>query len=495
MAARAKTAVLTQDDFLQTIAMVNPQAETRSHRDTLQELSRTRTSSWNNTLEKNRYAAATAKVSRQAQLEEALAILDEQETAYHQEQHRKSLNRASNILYQGDQRVKEMHTAISLSATIKEREAQMVLNRRKREMMNEVEAQNIELIKAEHARALQREIDEQNIRKQMASEQRRMNQEQYSALAERKKIERYEEIKEGEAMKVAVALSNAELDEQARLRAEAVKKSNYENAAHLREQLAFKAEQARLDVEFDKKIEQEAEERDALAARRKAFEKARAEERKRILETQAKRLFDQRAALEKQEEDRSQRELEEIMRREDLKHQTDAQRKIAQQQQMVQVRAQQLVRKRQLKEQQEAEDAQINSQWREAQARFEREEQDILRLERQKALEVRRANAQKIIVDRNRDYDEAARDRAEVEEYKYRQQEELAIYEGWVDSQLEEARAKGRSLVPLYKTFDVQHKREAGLTLNPARLKQKLAAPVVPPTASKSVKSKGSPKP
>ena len=40
-------------------------------------------------------------------------------------------------------------------------------------MMNEVEAQNIELIKAEHARALQREIDEQNIRKQMASEQRR----------------------------------------------------------------------------------------------------------------------------------------------------------------------------------------------------------------------------------------------------------------------------------------------------------------------------------
>lgn len=421
-------------------------------------------------------------------MDEALQILDEQEAAYQQEKARKIINRANNMMYQGDQRVKEMHSAVVLSATLKEREAQMAMNRRKRQMKAEAEAQEAELIRDQHSRALQRELDEQKMNRMMSAEQRRINQEQFTHLAERKRVERFEEMREAETMRQAVAQTNAELEEQRLQRQEAIKKSARENASALKAQQQARIDKARLDALEEHKIEEQAKERENLEHKRRAFEMERAAARQAVLTEQAQRLFDSLTIKESREQERVEREQARIAAQFEEKERQLAERKKKLQEETLRVRSQQLARKRVTKQAEAEAAARVNAQWAESIARLEEEEKIVAELEKQQTAAVKRENLRRAALSREKEYAEAERELQESAEYKRRLAEDTAVYEDWVDRHLQEARAKARPLVPIYKTLDMQRDREAGLVLGAAMPKRGSLAPTKP-----QANAKGSP--
>jgi len=358
-----------------------------------------------------------------------------------------------------------MHSAVVLSATLKEREAQMAMSRRKREMEAEAEAMHVEMIRAEHTRALQRELDEQALQKQMNAEQRRINQEQYAYVADRKRVERHEELREAEVMRQAVMATNAEVEEQRLKRLELQRKSAKDNAAALHLQHQAKLERARLDYLEEQKFENEARERENLELRRKEFEKERQEQRNRTLEAQGKKLEAISVAQHAREGERIARDQAAIQEKKDIEERAQLEKKKVLQEEVIQQRSLQVARKRVTREKEEAEAAKLNVAWKSAIARLEWEEKEVMRLEREKVTAIRLENQRQIVAKRQKEYAEAELELRQYAEYRNRLAEDTSTYEEWVDRQLQEAREKQRNLIPMYKTLDQQRVREKGMAL------------------------------
>ncbi|XP_061413344.1 cilia- and flagella- associated protein 210 [Lethenteron reissneri] len=88
------------------------------------------TQKWTNTLEAQRDQKLAAFTLRKEQEEEARKRLDVEEAKFQAEQRRQALERARTLQYHQTERVRGLHSALQLTETLKEREAQLELKGR-----------------------------------------------------------------------------------------------------------------------------------------------------------------------------------------------------------------------------------------------------------------------------------------------------------------------------------------------------------------------------
>jgi hypothetical protein len=322
----------------------------------LRKQSQNRYKNWGNTLEALRDKKKKDRVRRLEQIEAAQRVIDQEEASYQEQQRRAAVDRANRLQFQDCERVKTFQTALSMANTLKERQAQIMINRRKKvakakedQMWFRIQEDNI---KAQIAREEQEELRRQEKSKGVA----RMQLEQLAEVRERQKQARIEEILDGERNKAIAKEAVEEAEEMERLRIARMKENNMEYMRANIEQQKIKDERRKLEEQEEKKIAEYAAEQERLENLRKENELAKFKQKQARFEAMLSRQHAHLKALRDAETNRVEEQVKQVKERDDALFQAEQER-IKRQQEATQLsRQRQLERKRQEAERERMED-------------------------------------------------------------------------------------------------------------------------------------------
>jgi len=146
--------VIPRSEYDRIISSLNARETAKAERETknrekqrLKELSASQVGKWGNTLHGQRKAKLEAKMNRDKRDEEIRKQEDIQEAIYQAEQRRHAIEHAKTLTFNRADRVKDFHGALILTEVLKEREAQIELNKKRQEDAAKREEQRIEKFK------------------------------------------------------------------------------------------------------------------------------------------------------------------------------------------------------------------------------------------------------------------------------------------------------------------------------------------------------------
>lgn len=248
----------------------------------LRKRSEARYRNWGNTLEALREKKKSNRVKRMEEVEARQQIIDDQEAAYQDAQRRAVIERANQIMYTQNDRVKMFQTGLLYSNVLKAREAQVRMSKKKKQRARAKEEEWHKMEMKQLAGAVEKEKKELLAAKQKAKDLAMMQLTQLAVKRQRNMNQRMEEIAEGERIKQAAADAVVEAKEAELARLELRREQNRQYKLANEEQRRLKAEQARLDQLEEDQLMAFAKEKERLAEDRKRIvgEQKRAKEQR-----------------------------------------------------------------------------------------------------------------------------------------------------------------------------------------------------------------------
>ncbi len=239
------------------------------------EQSKARYKNWGNTLEALREKKKRERLERLAAAEIDSQKIDENEAKVQSEQRANAIDRAGRLLYQENDRVKEFHSALLLSSVMKERAAQIELNRIKKQHNQRIDRMHLESIKATCDRLAKVEEDEARERREKSKQLADTQEKQLVAVHERRRQELLEEVRIGELNRKLYIEAVAEQRAADQARKTGQFAFNMEYLRMNEEQKKIKSENAKLEALEDAKIKEYAAEKERTLAMRKRVEEVR----------------------------------------------------------------------------------------------------------------------------------------------------------------------------------------------------------------------------
>ena len=258
---------LSRDELCRILSIINPSPAEEDQASELHEKSRTRSSTWSNTIQGRIKQDRDARAQAIADTESARQALDEEEARLQLNSRRLVIERANSLLQAESDRMKTFSSAMMLSDVLAEREAQIYLNRqlalldRLREEKHALDQKH--LLREMHIKeeAEKRLLDEK--RALVAAEQKQ----QLQAAIEAKLEVIVADLKDGEAAQKA-AEDQAQLDrklaEQKRASSMHAVKECMKANDYLK---TFKTKELQREAREEKRRQEFQAEKDAIAIR------------------------------------------------------------------------------------------------------------------------------------------------------------------------------------------------------------------------------------
>lgn len=436
---------LSQSQAVGTRAVME---ETQRKRD-MKLRSSQRVQHWGNTLEalRERKKRERARKLEEAELEQQR--IDDEEARIQEEERRKVIERANRILYQDTDRAKTFHTAMLQATAIHERDRQANWKGRYEAQQKRSDALQKAANEAHDAKMLAREEREASARRRNMGKQQQMNHEALRDIHARLEAEHIEELREGERNRALAQETLREAEESERRRKERMREFNLEYVKANDDHVRLREEQKQLDALEQAKIEQWAAEKERIMSLRKASEEARKRARQEHFQQIIDRQYDSLKELKEREAARLDRELSDMNRKAEERHQAEEKQRQDSLADMLRARDNQLKRAREERERQSAQDRRMAEEWKaknkllstlEKQAEGKQKQQalDLQEQLRQQAME-REAAAEYA---RLSEVEEARL----AEEHEKREQE---LFEAYAREQIERFRAEGKPTLPM----------------------------------------------
>merc|ERR1711988_1682299 len=185
----------------------------------LQKLSQGRVKQWPNTLEAERKRKEARRQEKLDREEEERKKIDREEAAIAGEKRRMAIERANKMLYDDNDRVKNFHSNLMLSDVLKEREAQIEVNRQKKKNERRREKYWAEIQKDAMDEYDRKEKDKRQEEVRRKNEVSVAREKQLSEIRELLAKRKEEEKREGELVvqKAQMEIAKARREEQARV--------------------------------------------------------------------------------------------------------------------------------------------------------------------------------------------------------------------------------------------------------------------------------------
>lgn len=354
----------------------NSQAEKKAQ---LRKQSQDRYKNWGNTLEALREKKKKDRVNRLEQIEQAQRVIDQEEATYQEQSRRAAIAKANRIQFQDCERVKTFQTALAMANTLKERQAQIQINRRKKvakskeeQMWFKIQEENV---KAQIAREEAEELRKQQKSKEIANQQL----EQLAEVRERQKAQRIEEILDGERNKAVAREAVEEQEEMEQLRIARMRENNREYMRANIEQQKIKAERQKLELMEEAKIAEYAANLEKMAGLRKENELAKFKQKQARFEAMMARQHAHLKALREAEANRVEGQIAEVKERDDNLLRIEAARVKKLQEDTQNSRQRMLDRKREQRERDQIEDAVMQQEFANRKAMLDARDEDVER--------------------------------------------------------------------------------------------------------------------
>jgi hypothetical protein len=270
-----------------------------------------RVKNWPNTIQALRRKKDDARFEKFKKEEEERRKIDQEEAEYQAEQKRQILEKANKQIFETNDRVKTFQSKLLLSDALQEREGQMEINIRKKEIEKIIEHKHAEVERENLLIAEEKDRRKKIVEDEIKRDQQAKLREQHEDF-KLKYIKRLQEEKiEGEIIKQKAleAIEDAKLEEvkkkerQLEMREE-IKRGN----AQLKE---LKLVEKEKELKKEKEIEVYAKKKEAIMEMRKMREqlafKEKQDSRQRIIDKQVKRL----AELKSKEEEILNKQIKE----------------------------------------------------------------------------------------------------------------------------------------------------------------------------------------
>ncbi|KAM9804427.1 cilia- and flagella- associated protein 210 [Neosynchiropus ocellatus] len=198
--------------------------EARRQREALHLKSKEMVKQWPNSFAAQREKKLEAKKIREQMEEEQRKLDDLEEQKYKEQRRKEAIEEAKTQLYYQTDRVKGLHSALLLTEVLKEREAQIQLKQRMKNLTKDVDQEYLKMMKSRDDEALRREQERKTEReneKQAVVEDLRNQMKERVRAKERQELEKKKEGEELYRLQQAHLLKQkTEEEAQARLKRE-----------------------------------------------------------------------------------------------------------------------------------------------------------------------------------------------------------------------------------------------------------------------------------
>eukprot|EP01022_Parablepharisma_sp_SALTPOND_P026419 TRINITY_DN634_c0_g1_i1.p8 TRINITY_DN634_c0_g1~~TRINITY_DN634_c0_g1_i1.p8 ORF type:complete len:423 (-),score=120.42 TRINITY_DN634_c0_g1_i1:17387-18655(-) len=324
-------ATITLSEFMRIKNSINvPTAEDadtkKLQRKTMHEIAQTKVKNWPNTIDTLRKKKEDDKLKKLRDEEIKRREIDAKEAAFQHQQRRAAIERANEVLYQQQDQVKAFNSKMMLADVLQERDAQLQINQRKKEILKGIEQEYVEVEKAQMNNYDEKEKTKAELDKQKKAQNAHIIKDQWKEAQIKKQKLAQESKVEGELIKKQVAeeLEKDYLKEMER-KQKALEAQQEFLAANERLQ-KVKEEAKQKDLELERKTLEYAQEKERMANLRKQKEEERFKNkqavRQKMIDKQVELLKNIQNAEEKrlqkqvaEAEEKAQKEFEEKERR------------------------------------------------------------------------------------------------------------------------------------------------------------------------------------
>jgi len=270
------------------------QEQRQREKQDLQEKSNARVKNWPNTIQALRKKKDDARFEKFQKDEEERRKIDEEEAAYQAEIKKQILEKANKQIYDTQDRVKKFQSALLLADTLQEREEQIEISKRKKEISHMIEAKHYEMEQENMRLYDQKEIEKREIAEKKKKEAQKILQEQHKEFKLRYLKRLQEERIEGEIVKIKAKeelQKQKEEDQRRRQRvidAQAETRKGNEQLQEIRRQERLK------ELQKEKEIEEFAKKKEEILEMRRIREEMKFNEkqaaRQKIIDKQVEEL-------------------------------------------------------------------------------------------------------------------------------------------------------------------------------------------------------------
>jgi len=294
------TGILTLTEYKKMRERIHPGGLTEEQERRLQEkkelkqISDERVKKWPNTIQGLRKKKDDARFEKFQKEEEERRKIDIEEAKYQAEVKREIIGKANKQIYEGNDRVKAFQSALLLSDALKEREAQIEIAKRKKEIeaiINEryedMERENMKEYDAKVEEKIRIEEEKKKVNQKILKEQHDQAKLKYIKRIQEEKIE-------GEIIKMKAQEAILQQKEEERLRKEKILQiqDDTRKANEVLQQIRY--EEKLKDIEKDNEIKAFAKKKEEITEMRRMREelkfKEKQEARQKIIDAQVERL-------------------------------------------------------------------------------------------------------------------------------------------------------------------------------------------------------------
>lgn len=437
------------DHMTRTVSLHPPQTNEMDQRVALRKTSKGRYKNWGNTLEALREKKKRDRVQKLEEIERGQQKVDHKEMLYQEQQRRNAIDRANRLLFQQNDKVKSLNSALHLSDCMKERGKQIQIHRQRKAHAARLEEMWASVETANLSKMIEREESETIEKKQRSMDLVNSQLEQLRDFRERQKLALSEEIEEGKRTRMIAAEARdiARQQEAERMVLQDENAKEYVRANI--EQKKIKDEIRKLEEAEDAKIEQHEKEKERKLKIRREHEakraKAKLDQHEKMMMQQYKHL----SSLRNQENARLEKDAEEVRARNEANIRAEQLRVANLKLAIDRSRTLQIERKEDEKIKEKALEEVMLAEW----ARREGQMEEQTRIEEAKERENSRKNQSYVI---NQIEAKAVRAKAErVEDldatrhYQAKVKRDDEIFLDYANQTINDYAAKGQSVVPM----------------------------------------------
>jgi len=260
----------------------------------LKDKSDNRVKNWPNTIQALRKKKDDARFERFQNEEEERRRVDLEEALYQAGVKQQILGKANKQVYETNDRVKAFQSALLLSDALKEREAQVVINKRKKDIDVMIQETYVDMEKENMREFDERELEKQRLEEVKRQEQQRILKDQHDQFKAKNIKKMQEEKIEGEIVKIKAQEALEKQREEDRLRKQRLLDAQEETRIGNELLNEIRHQEKLKEIQKDREIEAFAKKKEEIMEMRKMREelkfKEKQEARQKIIDAQIEQL-------------------------------------------------------------------------------------------------------------------------------------------------------------------------------------------------------------
>lgn len=314
-------ATITMNEFMRIKNSINiptnEDAEARKlERKTMHEMAQASVKNWPNTLENQRKKKEDERLKKLQDEEIRRREIDLKEAAFQDQQRKAAVERANEMLYQQLDQVKSFNSKMMLADVLEERDAQLQMNRRKKEILKAIDEEFVDMEKTQMAEHDEKEKVKAEEFKQKKLHNANVIRDQRVKAQAKKQRQAQEAAVEGELIK-RQAIEDLEKEYQKEILKKQKAAEAQREFVEINERMKREKEEQRLKaLEEEKKIKDYAEQKEKMTSLIKQREEDRFNAKQEMRKKMIDRQYEVLSSIKNMEEQRLEKQVAEAEQKE-----------------------------------------------------------------------------------------------------------------------------------------------------------------------------------